>query len=1186
MYLKRLEIMGFKSFADRIRLDFLPGVTGVVGPNGSGKSNISDALRWVLGEQSVKNLRGAKMDDVIFAGTELRKALGLAEVTIVLDNSQKTIPVDFTEIAVTRKLFRSGESEFYINKSPVRLKDIQELFYDTGLGKEAYSVIGQGKIDAILSVKAEERRSIFEEAAGIIKYKSRKQVAGRKLEDTNHSLLRLKDILNELQNQLGPLESQAALAEQYLRLKESLTYLEINYYGSLVGSLETKTAALNQAKDELLQRFQDFERQENVLESELEENRLALLNQDQQLMVLNEDYFKIKNQIEKYREQSGFLSDKLESLAKQAADLTATRTENTKRRESFGQEEAALITEIEQVSDKVTELERNLAASAGALKGQDEELFNLESHEQELKNEVIEFLNAVATLKNKVNSVGLQKDYLQKQIVEQQRKQELFTRQIGEQETAEQHRKNAFAEAQSEIESTLRQQAELTILIRNLEGQAATTDAKNLECKEKIRGLESKIGLLEEMERSFQGYFQGVKALMAETAAEPFHRQIRGIVADLITVRPGLELALETALGSSLQNVVIETDQSAQEAIAYLKKHGKGRATFLPLNLIRANEHRSGAVQQLLGEFSCQTAVSILEFAPEYRPLLLHLLGQTIVAPDLRTAVKISAKLDKGYRIVTPEGDLVNPGGSITGGSIDKRRLGLLSRRREIEDLKNEKQEALASFEEGLHAFHALKEQIQAHRLQYDKLKTLENETKIKKASLERELQNIALMLAQARQEFSLGQAQLAELSNEGSRFDVGQDELAQQCAAQEETLRASEADLAALTAEIRRKKADRDGVQEQLAQVKSLLSAAYQEKNGKYALKDRLLKQLREVESAFTDLARKEQEIELEKLRIEETRLEIAAGTAAAEARLGTQEADLNAARFQKDQIQVKIKELENKERSFRRKSNDFQNQIHQYDLAISQQMAENDNIRLNLTDNYGADWWDKRDPAWTDGGDTKQRVEVLKGDIRELGPVNVAAIEDYAQLRQRSDFLITQMDDLEKAREALLKVITEIERTITKRFVETFAVVRANFRRIFAELFEGGNADLLLIDAEHPLESGIEVIAQPPGKKLQSLSLLSGGERAMTAIALLFAILQYKPSPFCVLDEIDATLDEVNVHRFSKLMELFSRDMQFIVVTHRRGTMEAANALYGVTMEELGVSKLISLDLTEKAG
>lgn len=1180
-------MIGFKSFAEKIKLQFMPGVTAVVGPNGSGKSNISDAIRWVLGEQSVKSLRGSKMDDVIFAGTQARRALGLAEVTLVLDNSKKTIPVDFTEIAVTRRLFRSGESEYLLNKAPVRLRDIQELFYDTGLGKEAYSVIGQGKIDSILSVKAEERRSIFEEAAGIIKYKSRKQVAQNKLADTDQNLLRIRDILLELESQIEPLKQQAVVAERYMNFKEELTCLEINHFERLLRNYQAEVVALNTAKIEQEERLQDLSGQESIIEAEVEQNRLALLNQDNLINAANEEYFRIQNQIDKYQEQLNYSNSRSTALEQQELEARNSQVNNSQRRMELLREEAELDQESLVVAERLVANRIELEALEVKLTAETENLATLELKAEFAKSEMIDALNEAAVLRNNLSNASLKQEFITKQIVTQEAKEAELVEQLGALKEATVLKLVILDQTKQEMAHLKELQGELLGQRAFFEQSLKHAEEKSLEFKEKIRGLESKIGLLEEMERSYQGYFQGVKALMAEASGEPFTKGIRGIVADLIKVKPGMELALETALGSSLQNVVIETGQDAEVAIAYLKRYGKGRATFLPLNLVRASEGRTAQLQVTLAELACQPAIALLEFDESYRPMLNYLLNTTIIAPDLKTAVKLSTKLERGYRIVTPEGDLVNPGGSMTGGSIDKRRLGLLTRRREIEDLRVEKETYQSSLIAEAAQVSKLKEDLQQLLLQLETTKSQENEVKIKLSAVERELVTDEMQQSKILHEIELSRTQLNSLTIESEKFDDNKDELVGLCTNKEMIQKEIELKLATLTTQIKTSKELREVTFSKVAELKSDLNVGGQARNSTEALRERLRRQVVEIESFWEELEQKCLQIIIEQQKIIETRQELERQLNQERERIFLQEAAVNGVKQQKEQLLYCLKELESQERGFHRKLNELQHQIHKYELSISKKSMEIESIEKNLIDDYGETWCEQINLSYQLPERAIARIDDLKIKIRELGSVNLAAIEDYQQVTERYHFLTTQSEDLIKAKASLEKVIEEIEKTIIERFNETFQAVRMQFQQIYTELFEGGGgmADLLLIEPDNPLTSGIEIIAQPPGKKLQSLSLLSGGERAMTAVALLFAILAVKPSPFCVLDEIDAALDETNVHRFAKLLGLFSDRLQFIVVTHRRGTMESATAIYGVTMEEMGVSKLISLDLAEKA-
>ncbi len=1186
MYLKRLEMMGFKSFADKMKLQFLPGITAIVGPNGSGKSNISDALRWVLGEQSVKSLRGAKMDDVIFAGSEQRKALGMAEVTIILDNSEQRIPVDFTEIAVTRRLFRSGESEYLLNKAPVRLKDIHELFFDTGLGKEAYSVIGQGKIDSILSVKAEERRLIFEEAAGIIKYKTRKQVAERKLNDTDQNLLRVQDILNELTTQLGPLEVQAKLAEEFLALKAELASLEVNYNGNLLNKLESSLTEFLEKQVSLQKKAEELRGEENVIQSEIETKKLALLNQDNLVTNLNEAYYQLKNLIEKQDVEAKSLQGRIADLQKQQIEYQAA-LENNQQRSSEITIEVNEVTEAElALQERIRQLERDVFEGETALVKETEILADHEKQSESLKETIINLLSEIANLKNKINTADLQKDFVAKQVAEARKKERGLTLKLQDFEQQAVAKKTALDELGNLLWLNHQEETALIASQESLARESVGLERENQQSQNQLHGLETKIQMLDDLEKSYQGYFQGVKALLADAAGESFYRGIKGIVADLMRVAAGMELAIETALGSNLQNIVIENSQYAEAAVAYLKRTAKGRATFLPLNLIRSTDSRITRLQSLLEEHGCRPAVSALQFREEYETLFNYLLGQTIIAPDLKIAVQLSTRLERGFRIVTPEGDVVNPGGAITGGSIDKRRLGILSRRREIENLKAAAEELRKGLAQGRAAWEKNQAERQLAIVTLEKQKQEEKELQIKQATLEREYATILDNLSHFEEERALYQQQVDELDAETTQYTCNREELIWLCQEKEAQLKQREVASQELTGVISEQVKARERAINQIADLRASLSGAREEERGKVSLKKRLERQKSEFTGIIMELKQKITTLAGEEEKLFRQFGSLTQNYEQQQQNLKREETQIEEERQKKAFLNADLKELENRERNFRKKWSGLAQELHQLELSINQTELQVTNIRNNLQETYGENWSAGSDPNWQAIPNAPKEIDLLKQRIRGMGSVNTAAIEDLRQVQERAAFLAEQSEDLVQAKAALQKVIKEIERTIVKRFNESFLKIREEFKRLFGELFAGGHAELFLAEPDNPLASGIEITAQPPGKRLQSLSLLSGGERAMTAIALLFAILTVKPSPFCVLDEIDAALDEVNVQRFAKLLQLFSDKVQFIVVTHRHTTMSIANALYGITMEERGVSKLISLDLDEKVG
>ncbi|MGQ9780363.1 MAG: chromosome segregation protein SMC [Bacillota bacterium] len=1187
MYLKRLEIFGFKSFADKVEIEFRPGITAIVGPNGCGKSNIVDALRWVLGEQSLKSLRGAKMDDVIFAGSEKRKPLGLAQVELVLDNADGYLPLDFAEVAVARRLYRSGESEFFLNKSPVRLRDIQELFLDTGLGKEAYSVIGQGKIDAILSVKAEERRAVFEEAAGVVKYKLRKAAALRRLEETEANRTRVLDLLAALEEELGPLQGQALLAQEYRRLEAELAHLDLNTAGRELLALNEAIAADEETLAALRGRDEELGREETLLEADLENMRLQALAREEELARAQQTVFALGGRIEQERARLLVGQEKVRVLGARQREILAEREKLMVRREELLGRRDAQVAALAEVEEARAQIAAALAASEDSMAGREESLRALLAREAALKTEIIEDMNRVAAARNELQAARLEEGYLARTREELLAKAEAFAEALTKTEAS-----LATAEADSsrlkEAEQELaRAQEELGRRRRMLQARLAELEAENQQRREESKALESRLAVLEEMERNYQGYFPGVRSLLVEAKGEPFARGIRGLVAELIKVEPGYELAMEVALGSALQYVVIEDDAQAQAAIAFLKRSGRGRATFLPLNMVRGTRASAPGLGEALRAYGARFAADLLTYAPEYKGIVDYLLGNTLVAPDLAAAVALAKREAKGFRLVTREGEVISVGGAITGGTLDRRQPQILGRKKEIEDLRRQKEEVEASLAAGRAAAARLREELAELEAEQEATAARREEIAGALAASAKTVDSLRAERTRLEEELALIRLRLQEGEEEEKRLSSRLEAAAAALAAAEETLARDREELAKLEEELRRRREEKDQAVQALSERRVELAAkAEEEKRRREALleTERLLA---EAEEALARLETAAGEIEAalaaqreEEVRLAETIAELEKAKSEAEAAVG----NLSAA---KEEAMGGQRKLEVRLRSLRRERQALAEQIHRRELSLGEARVRAENRLAHLLAEYGPDWAERLAPEWEMAPEEAAlQIEALRAQMRGLGPVNLGAIAEYEAKKARYDFLRRQSDDLAGAKESLEKIIAEVERTISRRFLETFAAIREAFGRLFRQLFAGGQADLVLLDPDSPLESGIEILAQPPGKRLQSLSLLSGGERAMTAIALLFAILEVKPTPFCILDEIDATLDEANVARFAELLTTFGRDTQLIVITHRRGTMEVADALYGVTMEESGVSKLVSLELKEKAG
>ncbi|HEY8344547.1 MAG TPA: chromosome segregation protein SMC [Bacillota bacterium] len=1182
MFLKRLEIHGFKSFADRTVLTFQPGITAIVGPNGSGKSNIVDSLRWVMGEHNLRNLRGAKLEDIIFAGSEDRKPLGMADVTLVLDNSDHTFPLDFTEIAISRRFYRSGESEFLINKTPVRLKDIQELFFDTGLGKESYSIISQGKIDSLLSLKPEERRFVFEEAAGIMKYKNKKDITIKKLTDTENSLLRIEDILQELRTQMLPLSRQAEEAKVYLSIQQELKGLEVNYYHTELTRITEALSGLEQEKQETEEELTGLQKEEEKIEAEVLtlKQQISVLEEEteaKQKLLLSQATQKERalGELKLYDERDRFLKERKketeEFLAQQRTrflELENKKAELRRQAEEINEQKERFSTEIRSLEEKISAYETRLA----------EIRLRLTQEKTGLAQE----LERLSTLKQGVNESNLQNDYKKERAVELEDQLDLCHRELTELKANAEKVKSEMAAANDHLSALVRQEAEVTDELQKTRAYLTNQAEKNQEIRNQLRGVESKIALLEELEKNHGGYFQGVKALLQATR-EPFHEEIHGVVADLIQVEYGKEIALETALGSALQNLVISHDRYARAAIDFLKRHSLGRATFLPLNLIEQPPDRLDGVREILVQHGCKPATDAVRYDRKYQAVVYHLLGNTIIAPDLSAAVAVTQKTGKKFRLVTLDGDLVSPGGAITGGKTERKQSGPLVRKRDISELQKKKQDLLAFMDRGLQEEKKLQEKLSTLTTTLDQIKAQRQEVGFTINSLRKE----AELITTNEERLLTQQKQLAD-----GLAKIKSEILAQQSSISDlkELLAQAEADidlrnitLKELEAEENNLLTEKEKHLRELSILSSKLAGIQQEWMGKAEyLKDQDLIQLnltKETERRQNELAQIEEEIS--RLQAEKTALQQTIEVS--EAKKAELEKDLETVKANWQAHLSESAEQEEKLRNIRRLSGTRTAELHRLELQTNRLRAEQEKIEAHLVEVYGETWQTGVCPDYPLPDNAKKEIEQLKRRLKEMEPVNLQAIEDYERQKERESFLSKQYDDLVSAKASLEKVITEIEKTIKRRFVETFEAIRKEFITLFEQLFSGGKADIKLLDEDNPLESGIEILAQPPGKRLQTLSLLSGGERAMTAISLLFAILKVKPAPFCLLDEIDATLDDANVKRFSNLLQMFSNDLQFIVITHRRGTMEMVGTLYGVTMEEKGVSKLISLDLKQ---
>ncbi|WP_123040010.1 chromosome segregation protein SMC [Cohnella candidum] len=1181
MYLKRIELAGFKSFADRTELEFTRGITAVVGPNGSGKSNISDGIRWVLGEQSAKSLRGGNMQDVIFAGSDTRKAVGFGEVSLTLDNTDKALPLDFSEVTVTRRVHRSGESEYLINKQPCRLKDITELFMDTGIGKEAYSIIGQGRIEEILSTRSEDRRGIFEEASGIVKYKSRKKEAQKKLEDTEGNLLRIHDLVSELESQVGPLRRQAEKAEQFKELKEQLKNKEIALYVQQIEGVHASWKDLNE-------RLASLREEETLLgtfvsshDAMLEEDRQTLLKLEEELARLQDELLRCSEETEKSEGFGEVLNERRTNLERNREGLLESIA-------SAEQRLAQASEEAETLKAKRAQAEAERAERAAFLSSEEEKLAladGSEEAENKLKAELFEVMNAMAQARNEIRYGEGQREMLERRMARiaeeeakwSQQREELEARRAGAEE-----RLAAAAQALVEVRDRFVSEGAKS---GELQRKVEEAQANSRRWEQKREALVSRRDTIKELQNDYDGFQHGVREVLRASKRGQLHG-VHGAVAELVSVPAHLETAIETALGGALQNIVMEDEKSSRTAIAYLKQRQSGRATFLPLDVIRPRYLNDGDRRQLeQAEGFIGIAAELVGTEKRYEGIVGNLLGNVLISETLEQANRIASRMQYRYRVVTKDGDVVNPGGSMTGGSLQKKSASLLGRQRQLEELEKEISEAESARERAKAEVDDLKKELALTAQNIEQLREAGERERLSEQQAFADRQRLL-------DEQNQLEEQRAALDGEKADFQAEAGGLATERGE-------AEARLAALTEEER-------GIQERIREAEELrrrtLSEREELQSGLTELKIRIARL--EQDMAAMDEQGSRVRAELSRLAADRKVLAEALEQNAAESARTAEETTaqrerLNELRIQRKQLTetiefkradraerlkaLEIKEGETKEQRTKLKS--VEEALRQSEIAEGRLDVELENLLRKLSEEYeiGFELAKQRYPVPEDPAQAQNEVRELKRKITMLGDVNLGAIEEYARVSERFEFLSGQKNDLIEAKTKLHGIIREMDEEMSKRFLTTFAEIRKHFVVVFSRLFGGGRADLVLTEPDSPLDSGIDIVAQPPGKKLQNLQLMSGGERALTALALLFAILNVKPVPFCVLDEVEAALDEANVARYAQYMREFSETTQFIVVTHRKGTMEEADMLYGVTMEEGGVSKLVSVRLEE---
>lgn len=1178
MFLKRLELIGFKSFAERIGIDFVPGVTAVVGPNGSGKSNIADAIRWVLGEQSAKSLRGAKMEDVIFAGSDSRKPLNFAEVTLILDNSRGLFPLDYTEISVSRRVFRSGESVYLLNGQQCRLKDINDVFMDSGLGKEAFSIISQGRVDEILNSRPEDRRSIFDEAAGVLKYKTRKRQAEHKLFETGDNLDRVLDILKELDTRIEPLAERAKAAKKHAILTKKTEETDIMLLNYDAGKLRVELQKKATEVEDYQKEKQRFQKETKEMEQQLayDKDQLALV--DKALEVLQQKLVDQSAQTEKW-EGRRLLSVEKERNADLQSERIKTELLSTEK------EQENLLRNLKEAHEKREKLNssyelvtKDIGDISQILKRSVKET---EKEIEESKATYIDGLNEEATLRNELKHmeeriVGEQSSsekIVKQTIALNERLQQLFTEQKVKQQSLSDV-KEAIKEADANYITSSNVLRKVEKELRSKQELLQKANNKQYEMQGRTRALES-------MEADFSGFHSGVKEVLVARKSGVL-KDVKGAVAELITVDNTYIKAIETALGGAMQHIVTTSELAARKAIGYLKAQNAGRATFLPLDVMRSRKIQQSALSLIEKhpEF-IGVADELVEIDATYKVITGNLLGNVIIASTLAGASEIAKLLQYRYRIVTTDGDVVNAGGSLTGGGVT-RRTSVFSRKAELEALNGQLAQLASSIEVAEDSIGQTKMQVAKLMQETEEVRKLTETLQLEMATAEASVRETMIAIESIEIEIAsveMGRRGLetvnSELLTKKVQLEANHRQLKKKLAALKkeiETLERFATDWRneekALTAQLTELREQAAALREQRAYQK--IAIEDMERSKEYA-KKKLISLQEELDYLVGDDGE-------EKLSTEEIAEQIAE---AIQKKEEVQQAILTS-REQRIKTITAIDEKEDSLRKLRGKAEKVSSAHHKETVGFSRLEITYEAITERLLSEYGL----RPDfDLLTEFNEHEKREELirLKRELSVIGPVNPDAIEEYEEVSERHEFLTAQRNDLLDAKSTLQEAMSEMDEEMTTRFSSTFTAIQNRFRYVFKEMFGGGNADLILTNPTNILETGIDIMARPPGKKLQNLSLLSGGERALTAISLLFAIIEVRPVPFCILDEVEAALDEANVIRYSNYLKKFSNNTQFIVITHRKGTMEGADVLYGITMQESGVSKLISVKLSE---
>ena len=1187
MRLKKLEIFGFKSFADKIEILFDEGITAIVGPNGSGKSNIGDAMRWVLGEQNARVLRGARMEDIIFCGTSKRKALSFCEVNLTIDNAEGLLPIAYSEVTITRRIFRSGESEYYINKQGCRLKDVVDLFRDTGVGKEGYSIVGQGQIAEIINSKPEDRRGAFHESAGIMKFRVRKEEAERRLDSTRTNLQRIGDIATEIGGQLEPLRLQSEDAREYLELSAELKDLEVNQfllqYDRARQRLETMTGQISLAEAKTGTLAADVAHDEDALRQNAAElDRLDDLGnhiRDEITAHIAEEQKRegernlAAERIQNMHREARRLSGEAESAERRSAELAH---EAARLQEELGKQDGATA----EGKSSLAELEVNLAEMAARLKSDEEQA-------EERKSAMMATLNKIGDIKSSLGRLNAMEESIRKRMAQLDGSAETFDREASIVRDAAGDIRRDVARLEAEAAEKCKDRDAAANAVRDLAAKKKEIDDALMKVRERMQATATRINMLTAMKRDYEGYAEAVKRLLVDCRGDSQLRsRVEGVIGEMIETPAMLVRAVEMALGPAMQNIVTPTEEDAKVLIQHLRQNNYGRATFLPVSAVRGRTLNAQEQQSVLRIKGCVGVASeLVKYDGRYKDIVQSLLGRTVIADDMDSAIAMARACGHSLRFATLQGDIINPGGSMTGGSVNSRFTSLLGRSAELEELTGIRQKNEADVKD----LHEKSEETAAKGAQAA-------------AALERfskEAHDVDIALTRERERLDKA-AQAGErvarsmkaIDEERQQLEDSLSEIAREKAEIESAQGGEEQSNADTREEIIR-------IQQQINDQKERLAELQEQAN---ALRISMATGERHHASLETDLRRVRREIEqltgqaaaarnsmeqqLAAARHEEEMLAAnAQGGQDKSAERAEAEARLQAVEEERSSIRQRRNELEQSLQDRRKELDELREQQAKLQGQTGRIEADLENMQNRMWDTYELTYTtaQKLQRADFETAGAAKRIGEIRERIRAMGNVNVNAIEDYVTLKNRFEDYQKQTADLKKAEEDLVAIIAELIEKMEKRFREQFRLLNSYFSETFTEMFGGGMASLVLKDENDLLNSGIDIVAQPPGKQLQLLSLLSGGEKALTAISLLFAMLKLNPSPFCLLDEIEAALDDINVKRFANYLNGYTNRTQFVVVTHRKGTMEASNAIYGVTMEEKGISRLVSMKMAD---